>query len=65
MLKNYLTIAIRNIARHKVYSFINIIGLSVGVGVVILMALFVKEEWTYDEDMLLWTLVSRKGNKWK
>jgi hypothetical protein len=32
MLKSYLTIAIRNIARYKVYSFINIAGLAAYTG---------------------------------
>ncbi len=49
MLKNYLKVAIRNLFKEKLYSFINILGLSAGVGVVILMALFVKDEWTFDQ----------------
>ena len=31
MLKNYITIALRNISRNKAYSAINIFGLSLGV----------------------------------
>jgi putative ABC transport system permease protein len=31
MLKNYLKIAIRNLLRHKGYSFLNISGLAVGM----------------------------------
>ena len=49
MLKNYLKVAIRNLGKEKLYSFINILGLSVGVAVVILMALFVHQEWTFDQ----------------
>jgi putative ABC transport system permease protein len=41
MLKNYFKIAIRNILKNKVYSFINIIGLAVGMAVCILIALYV------------------------
>ncbi len=48
MLKNYLTIAIRNILRHKTYSFINIIGLAVGMAAFILILLFVGHELSYD-----------------
>jgi hypothetical protein len=33
MLKNYLTIAIRNLIRNKVFSLINIIGLAVGMAI--------------------------------
>lgn len=48
MLKNYLTVAFRNLLRHKVYTFINITGLSLGIGFCLLILLFVKDEWSYD-----------------
>ena len=35
MFRNYLVTALRNIARHKLYSFINIAGLAVGLACVI------------------------------
>jgi len=38
MLKNYLTIAFRNIKKHKIYSLINILGLAVGMAMLILSA---------------------------
>ena len=41
MLRNYLVIALRNIIRHKLYSFINIAGLAVGLACVILIILFI------------------------
>jgi putative ABC transport system permease protein len=44
MLRNYLKIAFRNLARNKVSSFINIGGLAVGMAVAILIGL-----WIYDE----------------
>jgi len=37
MLKNYLKVAFRNIWRHKVYSFINIFGLAIGITLAILI----------------------------
>jgi len=49
MIKNYLTIALRNIARHKLYSFINIAGLAVGLACVIFIMLFVRDEVSYDK----------------
>ncbi|HVW72679.1 MAG TPA: ABC transporter permease [Rhizomicrobium sp.] len=49
MFRNYLFIALRNIARHKLYSFINIAGLAVGLTCVILIALFVRDELSYDK----------------
>jgi putative ABC transport system permease protein len=48
MLKNFLTIAVRNILRHKVYSIINIAGLSVGMACTILILLWVQYELSFD-----------------
>ena len=44
----YLKIAIRNILRHKVYSFINIVGLSVGMACTILILMWVQYELSFD-----------------
>ena len=48
MLKNCLTIAFRNLRKHKFYTFINIFGLSVGVAVCLIITLFVINELSYD-----------------
>jgi putative ABC transport system permease protein len=48
MLRNYFTVACRNLIRHKVYSFINIAGLSVGMTCFMLIALFIQYEMSYD-----------------
>ena len=48
MLKNYLKITLRNLRRHKVFSFINIFGLSVSLACSVLILLFVKNEFSYD-----------------
>ena len=48
MLKNYLKITLRNLLRERLYTVINIAGLSVGAAVVILIYLFVRDEWTFD-----------------
>jgi len=48
MLKNYLKIALRTIARHKAYSFINIFGLAIGMASSILILLWVQNELSYD-----------------
>ncbi len=48
MLKNYLKIALRNLLRHKGYSFINIAGLAVGITCCLLILLFVQDELSYD-----------------
>lgn len=49
MLKNYFIIAIRNITKNAVYSFINIFGLSIGLACTILILLWVKDEVSYDK----------------
>ncbi len=48
MLKNYLKIALRNLARHKGYAFINIMGLAVGIAASVLVMLYVVDELGYD-----------------
>ncbi len=48
MLKNYIKIAIRSLWKSKIHSFINVLGLSIGIACCVLITLFVKDEWTYD-----------------
>jgi putative ABC transport system permease protein len=48
MLKNFLTTAIRNLWRHKGFSFINILGLAVGLTACFLIFLYVTFETSYD-----------------
>ena len=48
MLRNYFTIAIRNLIKYRVYSFINIAGLSIGLASSILILVFVLDEFGYD-----------------
>ena len=48
MLKNYLKTAFRNLVRFKIYSAINIAGLTVGTACFIAIMLFVKDELSYD-----------------
>lgn len=48
MLKNYLKIALRNLLKYKVYSFINVLGLAVGMASCILILLYVRDELSYD-----------------
>ncbi|MGD8535035.1 MAG: ABC transporter permease [Candidatus Aminicenantes bacterium] len=49
MLRNYLKIAFRNVKRHKVYSFINIAGLTIGMTCVVLLLLWIQDELSYDK----------------
>lgn len=49
MLKNYFKIAVRNLLNNKIYTFINILGLSVGIACCILIMIHVMDELSYDE----------------
>ncbi len=49
MLKNYLTIALRNLVRYKIYTTINALGLATGIAFCLLTFLYVRHEWTYDQ----------------
>lgn len=48
MIKNYFITALRNLTRYKVYSLINILGLSFAIASVLLIFIYVKHETTYD-----------------
>ncbi|MBT1686632.1 ABC transporter permease [Dawidia soli] len=49
MLRNYIILAWRNILRSKVYSLINISGLSLGITCCLLLALYIQDEMGYDK----------------
>ena len=49
MIRNYLKIAFRNLVKNKVYSFINIMGLAVGMGVAMLIGLWINDELSFDK----------------
>ncbi|MEP5612037.1 MAG: ABC transporter permease [Cyclobacteriaceae bacterium] len=49
MLKNYINIAFRNLIKHKFYSLINILGLSIGLTCFLMITLFVTDELSFDE----------------
>ena len=48
MFKNYFKIALRSIRKNKLYSFVNIIGLTTGITGCILIGLFIWNELSYD-----------------
>ena len=49
MFRNYLVTALRNIARHRLYSLINITGLAVGLACAVFIILFIRDEISYDK----------------
>ena len=48
MFRNYIKIAFRNLLKNKVYSFINIFGLAIGMAVTIMIGLWIADELSYD-----------------
>ena len=48
MFQNYLITALRNFGRHRLYSFINIAGMAVGLAGAIFIILFLRDELSYD-----------------
>lgn len=49
MFRNYLKTAFRNLWRHKTFSFINIMGLTIGMTACFLIFLYVKFELSYED----------------
>lgn len=49
MIQNYLKIAYRSFLQNRVYSIVNIIGLSVSMAIVMLIMLYVKDDLSFDE----------------
>jgi putative ABC transport system permease protein len=48
MLKNYLRVVFRNLVKNKAFSFINIVGLAVGMAACLLILQYVSFELSYD-----------------
>src|SRR6186713_2195998 len=48
MIKNYLLIAIKHLKKQKVFSVINILGLTVGITCCLMIFLFILNEMSYD-----------------
>jgi putative ABC transport system permease protein len=48
MLKNFIKLALRNLSKHKGFSFINITGLTIGIASCILILLWIQNDLSYD-----------------
>jgi len=48
MLRNYLTVGLRALAKNRTYAFINIFGLALGLAAAVLILLYVRYELSYD-----------------
>ena len=53
MIKNYLTVAIRNLMRHKLYTSINVLGLAIGLACGILILLYIQQEFAINRSHTL------------
>jgi putative ABC transport system permease protein len=49
MLRNYLIIALRLLVKNKIFSAINILGLSTGIACCILITLYIQDEFSYEK----------------
>jgi putative ABC transport system permease protein len=49
MFRNYIKVAIRNLQRNKMFSFINIFGLAISMSVCLLVLLRIKDQFSYDK----------------
>ena len=63
MLKNYLKVAFRTLNKNRVYAFINIFGLALGLTVTILVFLFIKDETSYEKHWSGYDRIYRTGIK--
>jgi putative ABC transport system permease protein len=49
MIKNYFKIAVRNLFKNKLYSFVNIFGLTIGIASCILIGIYIVHELGFDK----------------
>ena len=49
MILNYLKISFRNLLKYKVFSIINILGLSIGISAFMLIMIYVRYEFSFDK----------------
>lgn len=64
MFKNYFKIAFRNLYRQKMYSFLNIAGLALGMAATIIIVLYVRGELSYDKHNVNHDRIYRLERMW-
>ncbi len=73
MLLNYLKVAIRNLSRHKLFTFINIFGLALSMSVCMMVLISIKDQIGYDTFhpdasntyRVITQLTSKEGNNFR
>ena len=67
MWRNYVTVGLRALAKNKVYAFINIFGLSLGIAACLLILTYILHETSYDKYNSkadrIWRVTRRFNNK--
>ena len=48
MLKNYLLLAFKNFRKHRLFSAVNVLGLTIGITVCMMIFLFIMNEYSVD-----------------
>ena len=64
MFNNYLVITLRNLWKNKIFSFINIAGLSIGLACAMLIVLYTRDEVSYDRFHKNKSQIYRVVNRW-
>jgi putative ABC transport system permease protein len=69
MIGNYFKVAARNIAKRKMYSFINAFGLSIGIAFCVLIYLYIQDERSFDQfhknKNLIYRLEGKSYDTWQ
>ena len=70
MIRNYLTLTLRNLRKRKIYSLINISGLAIGIAVCLVIWKYVEFELSYDRfhkqaDNIYRATFTEYGKNWK
>jgi putative ABC transport system permease protein len=64
MIRNYLLIALRLLVKNKIFSLINIVGLSTGIACCILITLYIQDEFNYEKDFTNHKKIFRVNTTW-
>lgn len=65
MIRNFLTVAWRNLFRNRTYTVINLLGFSIGIAAAIFISLWVKDERTFNKSIPDYERVVRVMHHWE
>jgi len=67
MLRNYVLTAFRNLARHRMFTILNVLGLAIGMSIGVLYIAMISFLWTYDDFHInrehIYRIISRVDDK--